>query len=350
ELPFRGHSEQFGNLHSGNFLGTVELFAQFHPFLADHLKSFTHPGTGKKVWSGVLDALNFIAESTDEKPSTRSEATGLQKKLKRLEAAILVIVWNTILDRFNSTSKKLQQSQIDLSTVVQLYDSVALFLQDMRNKQFSHYEEKAKLLSGVENYYGHDTRRKIIKFITGNPENDDAERHDKAINELQAGQKDIIETENLLIDSAASREVNTEASADSPSPVPPQSARLESRPPSAASTRSYAEVVQHHHDQVSDAPSRSSSLMSVRSAEADLKRRLKKAATARWNKMQHMKNMCDVYHEGAIDIIREAAKEEAELAIQNGDVDADDTPIIIVIVDGAWSKRSYKTDYNALPG
>ncbi|KAF2885073.1 hypothetical protein ILUMI_21076 [Ignelater luminosus] len=105
----------------------------------------------EKEWSGV--------------PSTRSDATGLQKKLKRLETAILVIVWNTILDRFNSTSKKLQQSQIDLSTVVQLYDSLALFLQDMRNKQFSHYEEKAKFLSGVENYYGHDTRRKKIQKL-----------------------------------------------------------------------------------------------------------------------------------------------------------------------------------------
>ncbi|KAF2887386.1 hypothetical protein ILUMI_18787 [Ignelater luminosus] len=36
----------------------------------------------EKEWSGVLDALNFIAESTDEKPSTRSEATGLQKKTR----------------------------------------------------------------------------------------------------------------------------------------------------------------------------------------------------------------------------------------------------------------------------
>ncbi|KAF2891143.1 hypothetical protein ILUMI_15030 [Ignelater luminosus] len=58
---------------------------------------------------------------------------------------------------------------------------------------------------------------------------------------------------------AASREAST-------SPIPPQSARLESRPSSAASTRSYAEVVQQ---QVSDARSRSSSILPVRSAEAE---------------------------------------------------------------------------------
>ncbi|KAF2896526.1 hypothetical protein ILUMI_09649 [Ignelater luminosus] len=45
---------------------------------------------------------------------------------------------------------------------------------------------------------------------------------------------------------AASREAATDITADSPSPVPPQSARLESRPASAASLRSYAEVVQQH--------------------------------------------------------------------------------------------------------
>ncbi|KAF2898329.1 hypothetical protein ILUMI_07846 [Ignelater luminosus] len=67
---------------------------------------------------------------------------------------------------------------------------------------------------------------------------------------------------------AASREAipeaTTEDTADCPSPVPPQQARMESRSSSAASTRSYAEVVQH---QVSDVRSRSSSIMSVRSAQ-----------------------------------------------------------------------------------
>lgn len=46
----------------------------------------------EKKWSDILDALNYIATSTDQKPNTRSEAIGLQKKLRRLETAILVIV------------------------------------------------------------------------------------------------------------------------------------------------------------------------------------------------------------------------------------------------------------------
>lgn len=89
----------------------------------------------------------------------------MQRKLQHLETAILVIVWNVILDRFNAASKKLQESQADLSSVVQIYSSLTLFLQDMRDKQFSEYEEKAKALSGVHDYYWYDTRRKKTRRI-----------------------------------------------------------------------------------------------------------------------------------------------------------------------------------------
>lgn len=119
----------------------------------------------EKEWPGVIKALEFIAQNRDEKPTTRSEATGLQQKLQHLEMAILVIVWNVILDRFNAASKKLQDSQADLSSVVQIYGSLALFLQDMRDKQFSEYEQKAKALSGVQVYYRYDTGRKKTRKI-----------------------------------------------------------------------------------------------------------------------------------------------------------------------------------------
>lgn len=45
-----------------------------------------------------------------------------------------------------------------------------------------------------------------------------------------------------------------------------------------------------------------------------------------------------------------AGKEEARLAIENGEVNEDGIPLITVVADGAWSKRSYKHNYNALSG
>jgi len=45
-----------------------------------------------------------------------------------------------------------------------------------------------------------------------------------------------------------------------------------------------------------------------------------------------------------------AAKEEAMIAYENGDVNKDGIPMITVVADGAWSKRSYRSNYNALSG
>ncbi|CAH1104966.1 unnamed protein product [Psylliodes chrysocephalus] len=48
--------------------------------------------------------------------------------------------------------------------------------------------------------------------------------------------------------------------------------------------------------------------------------------------------------------LRKAGEEEATIDQEKGDVDSTGTPYITVIADGAWSKRSYKTNYNALSG
>lgn len=45
-----------------------------------------------------------------------------------------------------------------------------------------------------------------------------------------------------------------------------------------------------------------------------------------------------------------AGQEEKRMAIENGDVDHQGRPKIAVIADGAWCKRSYKTNFNALSG
>ncbi|XP_064465681.1 uncharacterized protein LOC135377293 [Ornithodoros turicata] len=54
--------------------------------------------------------------------------------------------------------------------------------------------------------------------------------------------------------------------------------------------------------------------------------------------------------ETAWEEIRKAGIEEARLAREAGDVDADGFPIITVVADGAWCKRSYKNKYDALSG
>lgn len=52
----------------------------------------------------------------------------------------------------------------------------------------------------------------------------------------------------------------------------------------------------------------------------------------------------------AMEAMIAAGKEETAIAIKEGNVNENGVPIITVIADGAWSKRSYKSGYNALSG
>ena len=45
-LAFRGSVEKFGSPYNGNFLGILELIAQFDPFLENHIKRYGGCGTG----------------------------------------------------------------------------------------------------------------------------------------------------------------------------------------------------------------------------------------------------------------------------------------------------------------
>lgn len=58
----------------------------------------------------------------------------------------------------------------------------------------------------------------------------------------------------------------------------------------------------------------------------------------------------DGWEKAALDSMNAAAKEEAELAVKRGDVDDNGIPHLTVVADGCWSKRSYRTKYNALSG
>ena len=61
-------------------------------------------------------------------------------------------------------------------------------------------------------------------------------------------------------------------------------------------------------------------------------------------------NLQEIIEEEFWKFMIEAGKKEAEMAKENGDVDENDIPMITVIADGAWCKRSYRSAYNARSG
>lgn len=61
-------------------------------------------------------------------------------------------------------------------------------------------------------------------------------------------------------------------------------------------------------------------------------------------------NLSDKMHCIAEEAMKIAGEEERRLAIEANDIDIDGTPMCTVVADGQWSKRSYKTKYDALSG
>jgi len=66
--------------------------------------------------------------------------------------------------------------------------------------------------------------------------------------------------------------------------------------------------------------------------------------------MKIAETLSDEVKETAWNAMKLAGIEERRLALEAGDVDEDGIPMCPVIADGQWSKRSYKTKYDAFSG
>jgi len=49
----------------------------------------------------------MLEEDDSEKATTHCEASGIRRRLDRFEKVFMTEFWNSILERFNSTSKEL---------------------------------------------------------------------------------------------------------------------------------------------------------------------------------------------------------------------------------------------------
>jgi hypothetical protein len=84
--------------------------------------------------------------------------------MKTLEMAVLCVVWDSVLERFNATSKTLQKVNIDLATCVSLYESLHSFISSIRTEEaYTSYEDKAKLLVEDSNYRAEHARARKTK-------------------------------------------------------------------------------------------------------------------------------------------------------------------------------------------
>jgi hypothetical protein len=59
-LAFFGENETFRSPHNGNFLGCIELIAEFDPFLASHINKYGNPGRGHANYLSSTCVYEFI--------------------------------------------------------------------------------------------------------------------------------------------------------------------------------------------------------------------------------------------------------------------------------------------------
>jgi len=99
-------------------------------------------------WDEIIQVLSTIELDKTEKSETICEARGLRIQLEKLEMAFMAVLWGFLLNRLKAVSKKLQTVNVNVSTVLELYDSL-IHLVNSQREAFDEYEEKA--LSKVKN-------------------------------------------------------------------------------------------------------------------------------------------------------------------------------------------------------
>lgn len=66
--------------------------------------------------------------------------------------------------------------------------------------------------------------------------------------------------------------------------------------------------------------------------------------------LKYHDHVSDGWEATALQEMESAAQEEIKLAIEEGNVSKDGLPILTVVADGGWAKRSYRTNYTSLSG
>lgn len=121
----------------------------------------SHAQATKALYIKYKNILNVLINmSTDETQNaqTKEEARSLAKKMNRLEPAFMCVFWNTILQRFQTTSSILQTVNLDLMVAMNMLKSLSDFVEDVRN-QFGEMERSAKEMSATQEYRSETARQ-----------------------------------------------------------------------------------------------------------------------------------------------------------------------------------------------
>ena len=137
------------------------------------IKGKTVKSLSNTRWSARLDATTALKENfaelrqlsqdftldDNETNETKLDSFFLKKSMDALETAIICVLWHKILQRFHSTSKCLQRSDMSLGSCVALYNGIESFCQHLRDKFDTIKKDGLKLTTGIQKTYASPNKR-----------------------------------------------------------------------------------------------------------------------------------------------------------------------------------------------
>lgn len=145
-------------------------------------------------YSQFMEALDEIADDTDEQADVRCRAHGLSQRLGHLETGIYTVFWNEILERVNATSKLLQDPGLDINSAVVMINSLKVFIESKRDS-FEDYEKAGMEMSGTKEYMLIKRRRRNVRLVPL-----DEPRHSSPETEMTQSEKFRVEHFLRVID------------------------------------------------------------------------------------------------------------------------------------------------------
>ena len=115
----------------------------------------------------IKESLNKISNDPNENPLAKLKASNWFKNFKDYETALLLILWNKLLQRINATNKTLQKQDCNLQIGVSNLKSLFEFILAVRNStdnEFENMEIGASLLAGNTDYKSSKGRKKNRKL------------------------------------------------------------------------------------------------------------------------------------------------------------------------------------------
>ena len=93
-------------------------------------------------YTGHTELLTEFSNNTEETLECRRDTSGILVQLKELDTSIMLVMWDTLLERIQKTSEALQKTGLALNTAVQLLKSLISFIKDMREQ----YDETTMMM------------------------------------------------------------------------------------------------------------------------------------------------------------------------------------------------------------